>query len=304
MLRDRATGQDREVDVTLETELGGHTLVVSIEATTRKRPVDAKWVEGEIAKHDCLPTNKLVLVSESGFTRSARKKIEDQEGKVVALSPEEIESDPDRVIVSRLGIVAAKTVKIWPPRETTILIETPEGEIARARMDEQDDPVIFGPDGAEIGALSAEIQRRLNPIANDLIDRAGISNEPQHLDTNYRIGFHNWGYEIGATDNEDREDSHGFLRWSSEDGEEAEYTRITEVLITGRIEFEVVHISLTHMKLGQAATAFGDAALGEGKGLLVVTEETPGKALASLRTPDGYFADLTLDDELKQYPAG
>jgi hypothetical protein len=299
MLVDEITGEDREVDVTLVTEVAGHEIVLSIEATTRKRPADAKWVEGEIAKHESLATNKLVLVSGSGFTKGARVKVDAQNGKVVALTPEEIETDPERVIVSRLGIVVAKTVKIWHPEELVILIRLPDGEVVQAHVEDGDDAVIFTSDGTEQAVVSDEIRRRLKAISSSLPDELGISDEPQTLDTRYRMGLHGWTYEVTQPDG-GVEDLDGCLQWKSEANNEVGYTPIADLLIGGRIEFDVAHVSLSHMQLGGAAASYGRAALADGEGLVVVTEDKAGDVRASLRAPDGLLADLSLDESLKR----
>jgi hypothetical protein len=44
---------------------------VSIECRDRRRKQGVEWVEQMRGKHDRLPTNVLVLVSSSGFTRTA-----------------------------------------------------------------------------------------------------------------------------------------------------------------------------------------------------------------------------------------
>lgn len=73
-LQDRVTGQLREVDVVIELDVRGHPVVVSIECVDRKRPAGVPWVDQMIEKHTDLSTNKLVLVSASGFTDPAIRK--------------------------------------------------------------------------------------------------------------------------------------------------------------------------------------------------------------------------------------
>jgi hypothetical protein len=72
-LPDRQTGQDREVDVCIEAEVGGYPMIVSMECRDHSRPADVTWVEQMGAKHGRLPTNALVLASRSGFSKAARK---------------------------------------------------------------------------------------------------------------------------------------------------------------------------------------------------------------------------------------
>lgn len=74
MIRDRDAGIEREVDILLKGEINTHSITVAIEVTDRKRPAGTPWVEGMICKHNSLPTDKLILVSSSGFAKPAQKK--------------------------------------------------------------------------------------------------------------------------------------------------------------------------------------------------------------------------------------
>ncbi len=74
MLIDRLSGDAREVDIVLRSVVGGYELVVSIECRDRSRPATIEWVEQMIEKHNSLPTNKLILVSRTGFTQTAKAK--------------------------------------------------------------------------------------------------------------------------------------------------------------------------------------------------------------------------------------
>jgi len=74
LIQDKFTGSDREVDILLEGVINSHSLTVAIEVRDRKRAADISWVEQMAAKHNCLPTDKLILVSSSGFTKSAHYK--------------------------------------------------------------------------------------------------------------------------------------------------------------------------------------------------------------------------------------
>ena len=74
MLRDIRTGQLREVDVVIRAVVVDYELIISIECTSKVRPVSVEWVEQMCSKHQDLPTQKLVLVSKSGFTEAAFSK--------------------------------------------------------------------------------------------------------------------------------------------------------------------------------------------------------------------------------------
>lgn len=76
MLTDRVTGEPREVDVLVSATTATYTVNLGIEVIAWARPADTPWIEKMRAKHENLPTDKLILVSESGFSAPAKKKAE------------------------------------------------------------------------------------------------------------------------------------------------------------------------------------------------------------------------------------
>jgi hypothetical protein len=88
MLVDLDSGEEREVDVVVEGRVGDDPVVVSVEVQARQRRAGSPWVDEMITKHSRMPTNRLVLVSWSGFTGPARRKVDRQGGRVVALTPD------------------------------------------------------------------------------------------------------------------------------------------------------------------------------------------------------------------------
>ena len=74
MLRDKVTNEEREVDILITTNAGSFTFTIGIEVVSWGRPAGTPWVERMRARHENLPVDKLVLVSESGFTRPAEIK--------------------------------------------------------------------------------------------------------------------------------------------------------------------------------------------------------------------------------------
>lgn len=75
-LSDRRTGEEREVDIVIESAVGTYPIRVGIECVDHGRPATVQWVEQMCGKHRDLPTDKLVLVSRSGFCKSALRKAE------------------------------------------------------------------------------------------------------------------------------------------------------------------------------------------------------------------------------------
>ena len=87
LLPDADTGESREVDVVIEGNLAGDHVTIGVEVIEHTRPADVTWVEQQLRKHERLPINKTVLVSWSGFTGPALKKIRATQGKAVAVTP-------------------------------------------------------------------------------------------------------------------------------------------------------------------------------------------------------------------------
>jgi hypothetical protein len=63
-LEHRTTGEMREVDVAVRSDIAGHEILVCVEARASVRKADPPWVESIVGKHAELPPSQLVLVSE------------------------------------------------------------------------------------------------------------------------------------------------------------------------------------------------------------------------------------------------
>ncbi len=100
LLVDKVLGIEREVDVVIEGDLDGEPIVISIEVIERGRPADVTWVQGLLQKHLNLPTNRLLLVSKSGFSRSATVAVDRAGDRVQALTPKLVETDGEAVITT------------------------------------------------------------------------------------------------------------------------------------------------------------------------------------------------------------
>ncbi len=73
-IEDKITGQQREVDVLVEYELGTVQIMVIIECRDRKSSQDTQWIEQIATKVNDLNANKVIAVSSSKFTGPALKK--------------------------------------------------------------------------------------------------------------------------------------------------------------------------------------------------------------------------------------
>ncbi|WP_321941662.1 restriction endonuclease [Paraburkholderia tropica] len=72
MLYDREADCEREVDILVVGNIASSTIKIGIECTAKKSPVDVRIIEGFKDKHRKLGINKTIVVSKSGFTRSAK----------------------------------------------------------------------------------------------------------------------------------------------------------------------------------------------------------------------------------------
>lgn len=50
MLVHRVTGEEREVDVVIRSEVAGHEIIISVEATAVGRKADTTWVEARASR--------------------------------------------------------------------------------------------------------------------------------------------------------------------------------------------------------------------------------------------------------------
>lgn len=74
LIPDIITGESREVDIVLSGTISDYPVSIGIEVSSKNRKADTTWVESMYGKHQSLPLDKLVLVSERGFTKPALKK--------------------------------------------------------------------------------------------------------------------------------------------------------------------------------------------------------------------------------------
>src|SRR5882757_148954 len=145
MLTNSATGNRREVDVVLRSTTAGHEVIIGIEAAARGRdPIDVEWVERMSGKHKNLPTDKVVLVSESGFTTQAED-LARAEG-MIPISPETLEGgDPAFGIINAVRALWPRRVAIVPV-SARIAVERPSTGLEWA-LDPPEDLNVFARDG-------------------------------------------------------------------------------------------------------------------------------------------------------------
>ncbi|MEE4249970.1 MAG: hypothetical protein V2I38_05230 [Alcanivoracaceae bacterium] len=74
LVQDKVTHELREVDILISTQAANYSMTIGIEVVAWSRRAGTPWVEKMRAKHANLEIDKLVLVSQSGFSKPALKK--------------------------------------------------------------------------------------------------------------------------------------------------------------------------------------------------------------------------------------
>ncbi len=85
------TSEKREVDIVVKTRINDVPVLLCFECTSQNRIVGSPWVESMLGKHKYLPTDKLVLVSESGFSKPALR-LAEESGSALAISLSEVDA--------------------------------------------------------------------------------------------------------------------------------------------------------------------------------------------------------------------
>jgi hypothetical protein len=275
MLVHRDTGQEREVDVVIRSKVAGHEVIVSVEATASGRKADTDWVEARLKKHDKLPTSKLVLVSQAGFTKAARKEAEAE--NAVPLSPEDLDvDDPAYVVVNALPSLWPKAFSL-APEAATLAVRKPDGTLLRVN-DARPDTTVFFADGQAAGTL-VDVFKAAAANFPKVAEDVGLADITEDID---RFFVMHW--EPPLTIEVDGETKHLYLRW--EESGQPEFHEIDRAEFRGQATIRVGEIPLHHRRLGEVSYAYGEGKLGDQPLLMVVSEdEGGGNATIRLRPP-------------------
>lgn len=213
MVKDEVIGEDREVDVHLVINDGRETTTVGIECVANKRRADITWVEGRIQKHRDLGTNRVVLVSKSGFTKAARKKAE-QHGALTLTVEQAAANDwaslPKSGVGLRIHELQVRSVGIAFPHGSQLDVEVPKGD--RSFWSEGADPLqtaLYEPTGKRLGTVNEVLENAKSApaVMTEFERRAPLSGDeaPLHLDLRFPQGCY-WLDEQGQ--------QHGVVRLS------------------------------------------------------------------------------------------
>jgi hypothetical protein len=195
-LHDSHAGIDREVDIVIEGNLDGEPMLISIEVNERGRPATIAWAQEQIRKHQFLPTNRLVLVSKSGFTKSAHAAVTAEGGRVAAVTPKIFEVDGRPAVKSLFADQLH-----FKPIACRMLVFLHDGSqlLAAVYFEEK----IYDSDGIELGSVDELTQETLGIgwLRRDLSEEAHNHPERDGLKSFTRgIAVASLGYHLRSHD--------------------------------------------------------------------------------------------------------
>lgn len=279
LLADVQTGELREVDVTIEATVAGHAVTVSIECNERGRRADVLWVDGLIGKHERLPTNKLVLVSRNGFSKSARSAAK-RYTTVELLDFAEADAAAPEILAGTS--LFSKTVKVSAQR---LLVYVPEGHgLPAETVRTVGETAIYDEAGKEIGPAAQMLGRML---ASEFLQRELMQKG---------LEAHRW-FELNWRDPVAR----GGVRLCLKKLTPEVLRPIGRITLGGTCEVRTAPISLKRARLGAVEVAWATEAVEGTEAMVVASRDSAGRAVLSLHL-NGSVHEVPLPPTSGEHP--
>jgi hypothetical protein len=280
-LRDRVTGQNREVDVLITADLAGQSTHISIECRKRSRKDHVSWVEEMRAKHDDLSTDQLVLVSATGFSKAAAVKA--RHYGIETFTPGQPVADDGPLARLRHPSVETRDLTI---KDLIALRGTFEVDGQSHTTTLTMNHVMFAADGAQLGLLADLVTSTMNGLDRRPIVAAARDGDQV--------------INITVTDPRFRLDEAGpvtvYLRRDDVGDVPVQLMLLLEIQIICVIGVDVRSVDLSAGELQGAAYAYGCGRVGGVDALLVFTHTGDGGHLAvRLTDADGAVTDWSAD---------
>ena len=238
MLADLDTGELREVDVVVESVVNGEVVTIGIEVVGWSRRATVPRVEMILGKHQRLPTHKVVLVSWSGFTEPALRKVE-ASGKAVALTPQIVDDQ-----IAGKFFVDQFQARI---NRITLVVNGPDDAPVIVRCEFGDNLLIHGSAGEELG--------RLEQLASHLCftdeTKSRIADELHAIEDKSAIG--GFSFDFGEL----APDTGYFIRWE----DDGTLQRILGLRIEGSMSAWQSEVTLRPFLLGSQTAALAEATM-------------------------------------------
>jgi hypothetical protein len=277
MLRHAITGELREVDVVVKSLVAGYQLLVGVEATAGGRRADVQWVERMVAKHEHLPTNKLVLVASAGFTLQARTLA--VAGGAVPLAPEDV-AESESHVLGQLRSLWPKAFELRVER-VTISVRREGSEALTVIENAPPDLDVILPDGTAVGTLHECVRGSLNADPLRLADQMGLGDITEDVEGAFSYDVPTPTVSVNGVS------STICLRWQRTDGTFSAHP-IERLEAAGRLIITVDEMSLTQMRIGEASVAYGEIRLlGQPATFVVTASEARRSGTMRLRPKGG-----------------
>lgn len=265
MLLDRLSNSLREVDICIERSVADHLVTVCIECRDHKRKADVKWIEEMKTKHERLPTNALVLVSRSGFTREAKSVAAIY--NIETLSFDEVTADSVGRLFGELSSIWSKVIFITPTK--VVITVSATDQLPSESVIALPDNALYNSDGVECGTVLSLLQFFLNSkeLLNDVLSRGLhehkclVAGWPNPLDTQ--------GKPLCLLKLES-----SILR------------EIELIEVTSECKFDINEFRLKRGRLGKTDVAWGNGTILGNAALLVASQDETGKRRLSVNPKD------------------
>jgi hypothetical protein len=269
-LVDADTGQEREVDVLIKTVTASHELIVAIEATSTGRKADVSWVESMLKKHEKLPSDKLVLVSEAGFSNSAREKAE--KNGATPIAPEDLPEDFDG------GDVIHKLSAIYPKSMSLDLLnveancDAPNGT-GIEKLEPPPTVELFLEDGTRYGTLRDLVAAHFHERFLKIADQVDLANVTEKVEKNVTLALTDATVRLQGNGDPQR-----LCLKPMVEGNSLGLWPVRDARLKAKMTIEAGEIPLVHKRLARVSEAysFGEGQVGESKATFVVSQTDDG----------------------------
>ena len=268
ILLDVVRGIEREVDVVIEGDFDGEPMTISVEVIEHGRPASVTWVDQMLRKHRDLPTNRLLLVSKSGFTSGAVAAIAQEAGRVQALTPQVIELE-GQAIVKHLFVDEIKYVQ--------------KGCNLRL-CDEGEQVVVVGEPATDVYDSTGRLLGPLSYLVQDVMDldavRLGLSFEAHNHPDKDQVTAFSVGIPIAP------------LSYCLQRSDTGELHSIDELIITGDAAVSQTEVPLTLSRLGERVYGSAEASIAGRPAVWVGTTDLEAQTTKiSWQTTDAQTSD-------------
>lgn len=260
-LEDRITGASREVDICIESNVGGHVVLVSIECIDHKRKADVTWVEKMKAKHERLPTNLLVLCSRNGFTSEAVN-VANLYG-IQTLSMQRVNSNSVKAILDSIQSFYGGIVTLFPEK---VIVRVKQTEnLEPETISTFPDNKVYSLDGRYLGILSTFVNKWMR--TKEVLEKFASEVREEHI----------WFYIVLSPVRGDFGDPIYLQKEQPRVLREVDWIRIE-----GECKFETSKFPLEHGILSGVRVCWGSSEIDGKPAFLVASEDTHGATKVSI----------------------